>query len=110
MTDRTEEARQRDRAMRDEAAARGSLRLRRGAAWYASNLALRSGHVAEAENHARMALELVDDDLNTFTGGAIMLLVCALAERGEFERGPRAPAPAPPRRQLGADALGDRHA
>ena len=32
-----------------------------------------------------MALELVDDDLNTFTGGAVMLLLYALAERGEFE-------------------------
>ena len=85
MTDRAEEARQAIAAMLDEATARGSLRLRRGAAWYASNLALRSGHVAEAENHARMALELVDDDRNTFTGGAIMLLLYALAERGEFE-------------------------
>ncbi len=85
MTDHAEEARQAIAAMLDEATARGSLRLRRGAAWYASNLALRSGHVAEAENHARMALELVDDDRNGFTGGAIMLLLYALAERGEFE-------------------------
>ena len=72
-------------AMRGEATARGSLRLRAGAAWYASNLALRSGQVAEAENHARLALDLVDDDANTFTGGAIMLLLYALAERGEFD-------------------------
>ena len=32
-----------------------------------------------------MALELVDEDATSFTGGAIMLLLCALAERGEFE-------------------------
>ena len=48
------------------------------------NLALRSGRVAEAENHARLALDLVDDDVNTFTGGAIMVLLYALAERGAF--------------------------
>jgi DNA-binding CsgD family transcriptional regulator len=85
MTDRVEEARRAIAAMVAEATARGSLRLRRGAAWYASNLALRTGHVAEGENHARMALELVDDHLNTFSGGAIMLLLHALAERGEFD-------------------------
>ena len=93
MTDRADEARRAIAAMRDEATARGSLRLRAGAAWYASNLALRSGQVAEAENHARLALELVDDDVNTFTGGALMLLLYALAERGEFRRGTRAAAP-----------------
>jgi ATP/maltotriose-dependent transcriptional regulator MalT len=85
MTDHAEEAAQAIAAMLDEATARGSLRLRAGAAWYASNLALRSGDVAEAENQARLALDLVDDDVNTFTGGAIMLLLYALAERGEFE-------------------------
>jgi DNA-binding CsgD family transcriptional regulator len=85
MTDHAEEAGQAIAAMLEEATARGSLRLRAGAAWYASNVALRTGHVAEAENHARLALELVDDDVNTFTGGAIMLLLYALAERGEFE-------------------------
>ncbi len=84
MTDRPEEARQAIAAMRDEATARGSLRLRAGASWYASNLALRSGQVAEAENHARLALELVDDGVNTFTGGALMLLLYALIEREEF--------------------------
>jgi DNA-binding CsgD family transcriptional regulator len=84
MTDHAEEARQAIAAMRGEASARGSLRLRAGAAWYASNVALRSGHVAEAENNARLALDLVDDDVNTFTGGAIMLLLYALAERGAF--------------------------
>ena len=85
MTDRPEEAQRAIAAMRDEATARGSLRLRAGASWYASNLALRGGQVAEAENHARLALDLVDDGVNTFTGGAIMLLLYALIERGEFD-------------------------
>ena len=85
MTDRPEEAQRAIAAMRDEATARGSLRLRAGASWYASNLALRGGQVAEAENHARLALDLVDDGVNTFTGGAVMLLLYALIERGEFD-------------------------
>ena len=85
MTDRPDEARRAIAAMREEATARGSLRLRAGASWYASNLALRGGQVAEAENHARLALDLVDDGVNTFTGGAVMLLLYALIERGEFE-------------------------
>jgi DNA-binding CsgD family transcriptional regulator len=84
-TDRVEEARRAIAAMEGEAAARGSLRLRAAAAWYAADLALRTGRVAEAENDARLVLNLVDDDLNIFTGGAMMLLVCALAERGAFE-------------------------
>jgi DNA-binding CsgD family transcriptional regulator len=85
MTDRADEAQRAIAAMRDEATARGSLRLRAGAAWYAANLALRGGQVAAAENHARLALDLVDDDVNTFTGGAVMLLLYALIERGEFD-------------------------
>ncbi len=85
VTDRADEARAAIAAMRSEADARGSLRLRAGAAWYAGDLALRGGDVAEAENQARLALDLIDGDANTFTGGAIMLLVSTLAERGEFE-------------------------
>jgi DNA-binding CsgD family transcriptional regulator len=85
MTDRPEEAQRAIAAMRDEATARGSLRLRAGASWYAANLALRGGQVADAENHARLALDLVDDGVNTFTGGAVMLLLYALIERGEFD-------------------------
>jgi DNA-binding CsgD family transcriptional regulator len=72
-------------ALRDEAARRGSLRLHVAASWYAAEHALRTGGVADAENHARLALELVDEDLNTFTGGALEVLVCALAERGAFD-------------------------
>jgi DNA-binding CsgD family transcriptional regulator len=85
LTDRPAEAQRAIAAMRDEATARGSLRLRAGASWYAANLALRSGQVAEAENHARLTLDLVDDGVNTFTGGAVMLLLYALIERGEFD-------------------------
>ena len=70
--------------MRDVALARGSLRLRVAAEWYAADHALRTGRVAEAENHARLALDLVDDDNNVFSGGAAEVLVCALAERGAF--------------------------
>ena len=110
MTDRPEEARQAIAAMRDEATARGSLRLRAGASWYASNLALRSGQVAEAENHARMALELVDDGVNTFTGGALMLLLYALIERGEFEEARELLAEHRLDGELALHALGDRPA
>ena len=85
LTDRADEAQRAIAAMRDEAAARGSLRLRAGASWYAANLALRGGQVAEAENHARLTLDRVDDGVNTFTGGAILLLLYALIERGEFD-------------------------
>ena len=82
MTDRVEAAREVIAAMREDAIACGSLRLRAGAEWYASALALRIGQVAEAESHARRALDLVAEDLNVFTGGAIEVLVQALAERG----------------------------
>jgi DNA-binding CsgD family transcriptional regulator len=85
MTDHAEEARRAIAAMREEAVARGSLRLRAVAAWHASELALRTGQVADAENHSRLALDLVDEDVNIFTGGAIKVLVYALAERGEFD-------------------------
>ena len=93
MTDRPEEAQRAIAAMRDEATARGSLRLQAGASWYASNLALRSGQVAEDQNHARLALDLVDDRVDTFTGGAVVLLVYTLIERGGTRRRPAAAAP-----------------
>jgi DNA-binding CsgD family transcriptional regulator len=71
-------------AMREDRAVRGSLRLQAGAAWYAAELAQRTGCVADAENDARLALDLTPDDVNLFTGGAIEILVWALAERGAF--------------------------
>jgi DNA-binding CsgD family transcriptional regulator len=71
-------------AMREDRAVRGSLRLQAGAAWYAAELAQRTGRIADAENEARLALDLTPDDVNLFTGGAIEILVWALAERGAF--------------------------
>jgi ATP/maltotriose-dependent transcriptional regulator MalT len=71
-------------AMREDHTVRGSLRLQAGAAWYAAELAQRTGRVADAENEARLALDLTPDDVNLFTGGAIEILVWALAERGAF--------------------------
>jgi DNA-binding CsgD family transcriptional regulator len=71
-------------AMREDHTVRGSLRLQAGAAWYAAELAQRTGRIADAENEARLALDLTPDDVNLFTGGAIEILVWALAERGAF--------------------------
>jgi DNA-binding CsgD family transcriptional regulator len=71
-------------AMRDDRVVRGSLRLQAGAAWYAAELAQRTGRIADAENEARLALDLTPDDVNLFTGGAIEILVWALAARGAF--------------------------
>jgi DNA-binding CsgD family transcriptional regulator len=71
-------------AMREDRIVRGSLRLQAGAAWYAAELAQRTGRIADAENEARLALDLTPDDVNLFTGGAIELLVWALAHRGAF--------------------------
>jgi DNA-binding CsgD family transcriptional regulator len=85
LTDHVEQARHAIAALGDEAMRRGSVRLRSGAALYAGELALRTGHVAEAECHATLALELGDDDVNAFSGGAVAVLVSALAERGAFE-------------------------
>ncbi len=83
-TDHFAEAQAAIAAMREDPAVRGSLRLRAGAAWYAAELAQRSGRIADAENEARLALDLTPDDVNLFTGGAIEILVWALAERGAF--------------------------
>ena len=47
----------------EDHAVRGSLRLLAGAAWYASELAQRTGRVADAENEARLALDLTPDDV-----------------------------------------------
>jgi hypothetical protein len=83
-TDHFAEAEAAIAAMRADPAVRGSLRLRAGAAWYAAELAQRTGRIADAENEARLALDLTPDDVNLFTGGAIEILVWALAERGAF--------------------------
>jgi DNA-binding CsgD family transcriptional regulator len=83
-TDHFTEAEAAVAAMREDQAVRGSLRLQAGAAWYAAELAQRTGRVADAENEARLALDLTPDDVNLFTGGAIEILVWALAQRGAF--------------------------
>ena len=85
MTDHADEARAAIAACATTPDQRGSLRLRAAAAWYAADLALRRGRVAEAEDEARAALYLVDDDVSVLTGGAASVLVRALAERGAFD-------------------------
>jgi ATP/maltotriose-dependent transcriptional regulator MalT len=85
MADHADEAHAAIARLRDHADQRGSLRLRAAAAWYAADLALRRGRVAEAEDEARTALCLVDDDVSVLTGGAASVLVHALAERGAFD-------------------------
>ncbi len=85
MTDNIEAAERSIVALQTEAANRGSLRLRVAAAFYGSELALRTARVAEAENLARLALDVLDEDLNVFTGGAVEVLVYALTERGAFQ-------------------------
>jgi DNA-binding CsgD family transcriptional regulator len=83
-TDHFTEAQAAIAAMREDPAVRGSLRLLAGAAWYAAELSQRTGQIADAENEARLALDLTPNDVNLFTGGAIEILVWALAERGAF--------------------------
>ncbi|WP_028061647.1 helix-turn-helix transcriptional regulator [Candidatus Solirubrobacter pratensis] len=72
-------------ALREEATARGSLRLRAAASSLAAELALRTGSMIEAEHQARLALGAVPGEgLDAVTGGAVEVLLCALAERGAF--------------------------
>ena len=85
MADHADEAHAAIARLRDHAIQRGSLRLHAAAAWYAADLALRRGHLAEAEDEARSALCLVDDDVSVLTGGSASVLVCALAERGAVD-------------------------
>ena len=69
-TERFDEAEAAITAMREDRTVSGSLRLLAGAAWYAAELAQRTGRVADAENEARLALDLTPDDVNLFTGAA----------------------------------------
>ena len=85
MTDHHEAAARAIGALRDDAMTRGSLPLRAAAAWYAAELALRTGRVTDAEAHARLALDIVGGELNLITGGAVEVLVCALVERGALQ-------------------------
>jgi DNA-binding CsgD family transcriptional regulator len=81
LTDRAGEAEHAIAALAEEGTARESLRLRSVAAWHGSELALRTGRIEDAEAQARLALEL-SDGVNVVTGGALNVLVCALAARG----------------------------
>ena len=85
MADHADDAQAAITRLRDHAVQRGSLRLQAAAAWYAADLALRRGQLAEAEDEARSALCLVDEDVSVLTGGAAAVLVCVLAERGAFD-------------------------
>lgn len=85
LNDRFHEARRAIAALHTEALAVGSVPLQTAAATYEAQLSLRSGRVAEAEEHAREALELAAADASTFSTSAAEVLVAALAERGAFE-------------------------
>ena len=75
MSDAAEEARDAIAALRWRAPA--------AAAWYDSELSLRTGDLGGAEQHAGEALTLAGEAAGSFVG-AMRVLVCALAERGAF--------------------------
>jgi DNA-binding CsgD family transcriptional regulator len=81
LTDHHAEARGAIAALRGHAQRRGSVPLRALAAWYAADLALRTGDLAGAEREARVAVDLAADGLTP----ALDVLVAALAERGELD-------------------------
>jgi len=83
LTDRAREARRAIAELESEARAGGSVPMQAAAATYAAQLSLRIGQIAEAEAHAREALELATETI--FAAGAAEVLVVALAERGAFE-------------------------
>jgi len=85
LTDQHARARSAIDALLDEAATRRSRRLRASAAWYAAELALRTGDVLVAEREAKAALELAGEDLKAVAAGALEVLIRALAERGAFD-------------------------
>jgi DNA-binding CsgD family transcriptional regulator len=85
MTDRIDQAKRAIAALREQAAARASLQLLAAADWYASELAIRIGRISEAERRARDALHALRGERNAIFGGAVEVLICALAERAQFE-------------------------
>jgi DNA-binding CsgD family transcriptional regulator len=85
LTDQHARARTAIDALLDEAATRRSRRLRASAAWYAAELALRTGDVLVAEREATAALELAGTELAAIAAGALEVLIRALAERGAFD-------------------------
>ena len=85
LTDHVEDARDAIAALRAEAMTHESVPLHAAVAAYTSELLLRTGHVREAETHARDALELAGLDLSAFAATATRVLAAALAERGAFD-------------------------
>src|SRR5262249_46449371 len=63
---------------------RGAARLRAAVAWYLSDLHFRCGRIADAENEARLVLQLHEEQ-DLVNGGAVEALVNALVERGELD-------------------------
>ena len=85
-TDRADDARRAIAALRTEASETGSAPLHAAAAAYAAELSLRTGHVGDAEAHARDALGLAGNGATPVTTAiATGALVAALAERGAFD-------------------------
>jgi DNA-binding CsgD family transcriptional regulator len=73
-------------ALREEGKRRGSPRPQAAADLYGADLAERVGDVHEAERLARSVLDLTQHEpLNMFSGGALAVLIAALAERGAFD-------------------------
>jgi DNA-binding CsgD family transcriptional regulator len=70
--------------LRSFAAEQGSVRLETTARWYAAELALRAGRLADAEREARGALATLDDG-DIMGAGPLEILVAVLAERGELD-------------------------
>ena len=84
LTDHSQHASRAIAALQTEAHALGSVPMQAAAATYTAQLSsFESGQVAEAEAHAREALELATG--STFATSAAEVLVAALAERGAFE-------------------------
>jgi len=84
VADALPEAEEALRRVEDEMIKRGSLRMRAAFAWYLSDLHFRCGRIADAENEARLVLQLHEEQ-DLVNGGAVEALVNALVERGELD-------------------------
>ena len=85
LTDRHAEARRAIDALRAAARARLAAAARGRGAGYAAELALRTGDVADAERDARAGARARRRRHRAVRGGALEVLVRALAERGAFD-------------------------
>ncbi|MBJ7330402.1 MAG: AAA family ATPase [Solirubrobacteraceae bacterium] len=84
VTDQVEDAEGAITALREKATASGSVVLIATAAWYAGDLALCVGRLADAAREARQALALSPAP-GLLSGAATEVLVGALAEQGAFD-------------------------